>query len=213
MSHNHNHDHDHNHNHEHEHIHHHSHGHEVPWSDAVAQWFEPGWNDPQMRWVTHAAELAADDVVVDVDCGDGRWRGAAAAWVVRGQLIGVTPTIAASREAVAGHPDVARLDLRFGSTSVLPVADGVATVAWSIGLSRWQDPAASVAELHRILRPGGRLMIAAGAEACGIAPSDPADPGPLKALLRAAGFRGVEVRRYRDGAQRYVMFVAGRSRV
>jgi ubiquinone/menaquinone biosynthesis C-methylase UbiE len=202
----------HDHSHDHEHVHHHSHGHEVPWSDEVAKWFEPGWNDPQLRWVTHAAELAADDVVVDVSCGDGRWLGAAAAWVVRGQLIGVTPQLDEARAAVAGHPNISRLDLRLGSTNQLPIEDGVATVAWSIGLSGWTDPAASLAELHRVLRPGGRLMIASTAGACGIDPNAPSDPAPLKTQLRTAGFRSIEIRRYRDGDQRYVVFVAVRAR-
>ncbi|MFT5680128.1 MAG: SAM-dependent methyltransferase [Myxococcota bacterium] len=208
----HDHDHDHDQDQDHSHVHHHSHGHEVPWSDDNAQWYEPGWNDPLMRWVTHAAELAADDVVVDVDCGDARWLSAAAAWVTRGQLIGVTPKVESARAAVAGHPDVGRLDLRFGSTNVLPVTDGAASVAWSLGLSGWQDPASTVAELHRVLRPGGRLMIATDADACGIDSSAPDDPAPLKTLLKSSGFGGVEVRRYRDGARRFVVFVAGRSR-
>ena len=52
---------------------------------------------------TEAAELAASDVVVDVDCGDGAALHAAAAWVTRGRLAGVVrpAQLAAAEQAAA----------------------------------------------------------------------------------------------------------------
>ena len=206
--------HDHRHGHDHEHTHHHSHGHQVPWNDRTAQWYEPGWSDPLLRRACESAELGSSDVVIDVDCGDGRSLYAAAAWVTRGRLAGVVRTeqLSAAQAAAAAHPDAARLTMHAGTPESLPLEDGIASVAWSIRvLSAWTDPSRCVAELHRVLKPGGRLLIAAEASACGIG-DDASNPAPLKTLLRSAGFRAVEVRRYRDGDARSVLFMASRGR-
>ena len=199
--------HDHNHGHDHEHTHHHSHGQTVPWNASTAQWYEPGWSDPVLRRLITVAHAGAGDVVVDVDCGDGKALCTAAAWVSRGRLVGVSSDVEAAKARAAGHPDSDRLSFHAGTPEQLPVADGLASVAWSSGsLGRWRDPAQCVAELHRVLRPGGSLMIIA--DPIG---DDPTSPAALKALLRSSGFRAVEVRRYRDGETRSVLFMAGRG--
>ena len=120
--------------------------------------------------------------------------------------------LAAAEQAASAHPDAARLSLHAGTPEALPLEAGIASVVWSIrSLSGWTDPSRCVAELRRVLTPGGRLLIATEASACGIG-LDLSDPAPLKALLRSAGFRAVEVRRYRDGEARAVMFMASRGR-
>lgn len=206
------HDHSHGHDDAHAHTHNHSHGHQVPWDEADGQWYEPGWADPLLRRVVEAAELVASEVIVDFRCREGAALMAAAGWASRGRLVGLTgaETLAAARAAVAGHPEAARISIVAGEASALP--EGAATVAWSIGpVTDWADPQAQIAAMGRVLRPGGRLLIAAEAESCGIGDA-PDDPAPLRLLLRQAGFRGVEVRRYRDGAVRFVMFMASRAR-
>jgi len=203
----------HDHSHDHEHVHHHSHGHRVPWTPRTAQWYEPGWSDPLLRRALESAELGSSDVVVGVD-GDGGSLHAAAAWVTRGLLVGVVRAdqLAAAQAAASAHPDAARMTMHAGVPESLPLDSGMASVAWSLrALSSWTDPSRCVAELHRVLQPGGRLLIAAEASACGIG-EEPTNPAPLKALLRSAGFRAVEVRHYRDGEARSVMFMASRGR-
>lgn len=208
------HDHRHGHDHEHEHTHHHSHSHRVPWNDRTAQWYEPSWSDPLLRRAIEAAELGSSDVVVEAGGGDGASLHAAAAWVTRGRLAGVVGAdqLAAAQAAAAAHPDAERLTVHAGVPEALPLDAGIASVAWSIrALSGWSEPSRCIAELHRVLRPGGRLLIAAEASACGIG-EDPTNPASLKALLRSAGFRAVEVRRYRDAEVRSVLFMASRGR-
>ena len=48
-----------------------------------------------------------------------------------------------------------------GTAEALPLADGAATVLWSIAtVHHWQDVEAGVSEAHRVLAPGGRLLVA-----------------------------------------------------
>ncbi|WP_017625721.1 class I SAM-dependent methyltransferase [Nocardiopsis chromatogenes] len=54
----------------------------------------------------------------------------------------------------------ARVALVQGDAQALPCADGaVDTVLCTLGLSSVPDDAAAVAEMHRVLRPGGRLIL------------------------------------------------------
>ncbi len=112
--------------------------------------------------------------------------------------------------ADAGPPAAGRLDFRAGAPDALPLTDGAASVALVVdAVDSWGDPAACAAELRRVLGPGGRLFVVADATRCGLGGA-PDDPKALKDLLKSAGFRGVERRRYFEGALRMVVLMARR---
>ena len=47
-----------------------------------------------------------------------------------------------------------------GSAASLPLPDASATVVWSMSsVHHWSDRAGGVAEAHRVLGPGGRLLL------------------------------------------------------
>ncbi|MBA2631579.1 MAG: methyltransferase domain-containing protein [Chloroflexi bacterium] len=80
-----------------------------------------------------------------------------------GRVIGVdmTPAMpdAARRAAAAAHLE--NVELREGYLEALPIEDAWADVVISNGvLNLVPDKAAALAEIHRVLRPGGRLQIA-----------------------------------------------------
>jgi ubiquinone/menaquinone biosynthesis C-methylase UbiE len=109
------------------------------------------------------AELAVDltgiapgDALVDIGCGSG----AAARLAVRhgATAVGVDPSEPmrlVGRWLTRRH----QVDYLDGSAEALPVADGSATVAWSLAcVHHWADLEGGLAEARRVLRPGGRFL-------------------------------------------------------
>ena len=88
------------------------------------------------------------------------------------------------------------------------MADRVVTVAWAISSAHhWPDVPAGLRELHRVLAPGGRLIIAEGAArpgARGLAAHGftEAQAAETVAAARAAGFAGARHETHRAGGGR-----------
>jgi len=119
------------------------------------------WQD--QTWRRKAVQIAAvksGDVVVDVACGTGDSALAFAAGGAR-RVIAVDftwemlPLAGAKARGQASN-------VRFvaGDAMRLPLADACADVASiAFGIRNLADPAGAMREFHRILRPGGRLVI------------------------------------------------------
>ncbi|MEU8300349.1 methyltransferase domain-containing protein [Micromonospora sp. NPDC048909] len=96
-----------------------------------------------------------DAVVVDVGCGTGR---AVAELAARGaRPIGVDRD---ERMVAVGRDRWPGADLRVGDALGLPLADGAVTgYRADKVLHELPDPAAAVTEAHRVLAPGGRIVL------------------------------------------------------
>jgi ubiquinone/menaquinone biosynthesis C-methylase UbiE len=113
------------------------------------------------RYAGLAVDLASvsdADRVVDIGCGPGNAARAAAG---RGaQVIGVDPSpmmLRLARAVTRGQPNVSWSP---GGAEALPVADGWATVAWSLRtVHHWKDVTAGLTELRRVLGPAGRFVV------------------------------------------------------
>lgn len=101
-----------------------------------------------------------------VDCGSGAGVDSmVAARLVgpTGAVIGVdmTPQMLDKARAASGAAGILNVEFREGYLEALPIEDGWADVVISNGvLNLVPDKRAALAEMYRVLRPGGRLQIA-----------------------------------------------------
>lgn len=119
------------------------------------------WRD--QAWRREAVRLAAvrpGDVVLDVACGTGDLSLAFAA-AGASRVVGVDFTynmlaVARAKPARLGPTP----SYHTGDAMRLPVADAsVDVVSIAFGIRNVADPRAAIAEFHRVLRPGGRIVI------------------------------------------------------
>lgn len=112
-------------------------------------------------WRRRAARLAQvgpQDVVLDVACGTGDLSLAFQAAGAR-RVLGIDFTYdmlaVACRKGGADRPSY-----HTGDAMRLPVADAsVDVVSIAFGIRNVADPAVALAEFHRVLRPGGRVIV------------------------------------------------------
>ncbi len=104
------------------------------------------------------ALLPSDWVVADLGCGTGQSTAALAPFVRR--VIGVdqsTAMLKAARKRMAGVDNV---ELRQGSLEALPLEDAsVDGALLLLALTYVSDPGQAVAEMARVLRPGGHAVV------------------------------------------------------
>lgn len=140
---------------------------ESPDADRFDRWarsYEESWLQPLFFDRLHHAVLARlasgspPESLLDVGCATGRLlRQVRARWP-HTQLIGVDPS--ADMIAVARHltPDAT---LFVGTAEALPLSDAsVAVVVSTASFHHWRDEQAGLREVARVLRPGGRFLLA-----------------------------------------------------
>jgi len=101
------------------------------------------------------------DHVVDVGSGPGSTARRAARAGARVTGVEPAPVMRRLARRLARRVGPGSIEWVEGTAEALPVADGAATVLWSIAtVHHWKDVTAGVAEAHRVLAPGGRLLVA-----------------------------------------------------
>lgn len=110
------------------------------------------------RLVADLASLSAWDQVVDIGCGPGNSVRAAARHGA--SAIGVDPAMVMLGVARLVTPDRPNIRWLQGAAESLPLPEHSATVVWSVGtVHHWADIAAGLAEVSRVLSPGGRFFV------------------------------------------------------
>ncbi|MEU9144567.1 class I SAM-dependent methyltransferase [Streptomyces sp. NPDC048349] len=188
------------------------------WARSAERWdaVNDGFNQPLLD----AAAIAETDRVLDIGCGAGRTTRLAALRAERGRALGLDlsgPMLERARSSALreGRGNVSFVQ---GDAQVHTFEDGAFDVVISrYGMTFFTDPVTAFANLHRALRPGGRLAFICAAEAganewlramaslehilplrgFGL-PGAPGmfsltEPDRIRALLTASGFAGVGV--------------------
>lgn len=124
------------------------------------------WQDES--WRRTAVRLAAvrpGETVLDVACGTGDLTHAFARRSPAGLVVGAdfTPAmlgLAARKRARLDPRVAARVRYVVADAMALPVADAsVDVVSIAFGIRNVQEPDRAIAEFHRVLKPGGRVVI------------------------------------------------------
>lgn len=161
-------------------------------------------NRPINRWAVGALALDGTEQVLDVGFGGGVGLGLVLARITTGRVAGVDVSEEMVRGAARRFADdmqSGRLILARASVDAIPFADrsfdGIYTVNT---VFFWPDVAAGLSEIGRVLRPRGRLVIAAPpagfllARTVGLARgSEARGPSDVRRLLRQGDFADVRV--------------------
>ena len=132
-------------------------------------WISSNWTMPRLHApiypvMAEALDLRPDDDLLEVACGSGIFLAEQAAHVrhVAGlDLSGIQVGLARRRLAdriAAGTAEIVR-----GDAAALPWEDGRFSVVTCMGsMEAFPDPGRAVAEMYRVLRPGGRAVMNIG---------------------------------------------------
>lgn len=178
-------------------------------------------NLPLNSWVADLLEIDAGDRVIEVGFGPGLAIELAAARAREGFVAGVDRSDVMlhqarrrNRRAVAAG----RVDLRLGSAESLPFPAASFEKACAVNsLQFWPSPERGVAELHRVLAPSGRLVLALRMRRADAGRYERSRFGftaeradAVEAMLRAAGFDSVRALRREVRGETITALVAER---
>jgi ubiquinone/menaquinone biosynthesis C-methylase UbiE len=136
---------------------------------CFGRWMAKGMNRGHFKltiWGLEAVEIADDARILDIGCGGGRTLGRLAERAPRGHTVGIDyseDSLAVTRRINRRLVLDGRIGLAQATVSALPFADAVFDLATAVETFYfWPDPHGDLAEVRRVLRPGGELVMIAG---------------------------------------------------
>jgi ubiquinone/menaquinone biosynthesis C-methylase UbiE len=166
------------------------------------------------RWTLDQLGVGRRDRVLELGSGAGVGLELAARRARRGLVAGLDLSPAMVRRAGWRNRRAARagrLQLRAGSASALPWPDGAFTRAFSVNTANeWPDRRGVLAELHRVLAPGGMLAITTQQRTARSEEEAEAVAARTAGELAEAGFSAVRLVRSRIGGHAAFCFLAVR---
>lgn len=128
----------------------------VPFSAAA-----PIRNEQALQLLVEASQAGPDDDVLDVACGPGLVACAFARTARQVTGIDLTPAMIERARQLAEEQPLPNLSWHCGDVVPLPFADNSFSIVLSrLAFHHFPDPARVLAEMKRVCRPGGRVVIA-----------------------------------------------------
>jgi len=156
--------------------------------------------------------------VLELGCGHGRTLSRLSALEPTAHIAGVDPSQVMRREARRRNRTgvaAGRIRIEDGDSQKLPFEAGSFDAAFSVHtIYFWPDVAEGLRELRRVLRPGGRLLLAYRPDDPELRRALPASvyrlrgAAELEGALDEAGFGGIETREKRSGKARLALTLA-----
>jgi ubiquinone/menaquinone biosynthesis C-methylase UbiE len=116
-------------------------------------------------WGLQHISIESHHTILDVGCGGGRTVSKLAAMAAQGKVDGVDyseESVAASKRTNARWIELGRAEVRQGSVSQLPFADGMFDVVTAVETHFWwPNLPGDMREVLRVIKPGGRLVLIA----------------------------------------------------
>jgi len=130
----------------------------------LAGWLMARTNMPVQRAVAAVLDIQPGQRLLEIGYGPGRLTRLLLDHTPVDLVAGVDPSpvmMAQARHATRHHRASGRVDLRLGEAAALPYPDGTFDHVVAVNtVAIWPDLDAGIREIHRVLRPGGALLIA-----------------------------------------------------
>ncbi len=118
-------------------------------------------------WGLKQISIESHYTILDVGCGGGRTVSKLAGIATRGKVYGMDfseESVAATKRTNAQWIDLGRVEIRHGSVSQLPFANGIFDLVTAVETHFWwADLPGDMREVLRVLKPGGTLIVIAEA--------------------------------------------------
>jgi ubiquinone/menaquinone biosynthesis C-methylase UbiE len=163
----------------------------------VVGWIMSRYNRPDNEWTVALLQISAHDAVLEVGFGPGQAVKLAADKATEGLIAGIDHSeemVAAASHLNKTGIAAGQIELEEGTVMELPYPDSFFDKAFSINcIYFWENPVAGLKELHRVLKPQGRLAITVRESERSVYQAF--KPEKLTELLKQAGFRLIETHR------------------
>ena len=135
------------------------------WLGRITLWRMNASHSKLTDWGLKQISVENHHTILDVGCGGGRTVSKLAAIATQGKVHGIDvseASVAATKRTNAQWIDLGRVEIRQGTVSQLPFADGIFNLVTAVETHFWwADLPNDMRELLRVLKPGGTLILIA----------------------------------------------------
>jgi SAM-dependent methyltransferase len=135
------------------------------WLGRFVLWSMNSRHSKVTDWGLSQVSIREADIILDVGCGGGRTVNKLAAISTQGKVYGLDhsgSSVAMARKVNRQWIEMGRADVREGSVSQLPFADGTFDLVTAVETHFWwPDLPTDMREVLRVLKPSGALVVIA----------------------------------------------------